>query len=101
MAPESGPTGLLTMRGSTMRRAWVVFSAALLALGCSKADAPQSPASKGERPLSVYTVNYPLAYFAERLAPKPLRSTLPGTPKSTRRFGSLLPRKSANTNAQA
>jgi len=81
MAPESGPTGLLTMRGSTMRRAWVVFSAALLALGCSKADAPQSLASKGDRPLSAYTVNYPLAYFAERLAPEGVEVVFPAPPE--------------------
>jgi zinc transport system substrate-binding protein len=49
-----------------------------LSFGCSK-KAPANPV--GEQapagPLTIYTVNYPLAYFAERLAPADAKVVLP------------------------
>jgi len=81
MASEPGPAGLLTMLGSSTRRACLVCLLGLVALGCSKKGAPQTPASTGERSPSVYTVNYPLAYFAERLAPEGVEVVFPAPPE--------------------
>jgi zinc transport system substrate-binding protein len=67
------------LRGST-RGACLVPLLALLALGCSKKDARQAPASTGVPAQSVYTVNYPLAYFAQRLAPEGVEVVFPAPP---------------------
>ena len=80
MAPEFDPAGLLTMLGSTTRHACMLSLLALVLLGCSKNDAPQAPASTSEPSHSVYTVNYPLAYFAERLAPEGIEVVFPAPP---------------------
>ena len=77
MASEPSPAGLLAMFERIARRAFMVSLFALVALGCSKKDAPATPAGNGERPPSVYTVNYPLAYFAERLAPEGVEIVFP------------------------
>ncbi|MEE2775213.1 MAG: metal ABC transporter substrate-binding protein [Acidobacteriota bacterium] len=45
----------------------VLAIAALLALGCGGETAVESDTPAATGPLSVYTVNYPLAYFAERV----------------------------------
>jgi zinc transport system substrate-binding protein len=65
------------MLGRAMPRACIVSLVALVALGCSKEDAPQARAGTGVRPQSVYTVNYPLAYFAKRLAPEGVEVVFP------------------------
>lgn len=58
----------------------VVIVTALVAitLGCSKKAEPD-PAldSKRPDPLTIYTVNYPLSYFAERMVPAGVRVVLP------------------------
>lgn len=64
------------LRGST-RGLCALFLLALLALGCSKKDPQQAPASAGLQTQSVYTVNYPLAYFAKRLAPEGVEVVFP------------------------
>lgn len=54
--------------------------AALLAtaLGCSQTSAPTAEAgSPGANSTSVYVVNYPLSYFAQRMAPAGVRVTFP------------------------
>jgi zinc transport system substrate-binding protein len=68
------------MFGRPMPRACIVSLLALLALGCSKKDGPQARARTGVRPQSVYTVNYPLAYFAKRLAPEGVEVVFPAPP---------------------
>jgi len=80
MASEPSPAGLLAMFERIARRAFMVSLFALVALGCSKKDAPATPAGNGERPPSVYSVNYPLAYFAERLAPEGVEIVFPAPP---------------------
>ncbi|MBW2377199.1 MAG: hypothetical protein JRF55_14650, partial [Deltaproteobacteria bacterium] len=65
------------MLGRAMPRACIVSLVALVALGCSKEDAPQARAGTGVRPQSVYAVNYPLAYFAKRLAPEGVEVVFP------------------------
>ena len=83
MASESRLAGLLTMLGSTKRRAWMVSAAAwlvLLAPGCSKNDTSQPLQSGAEQAPSVYAVNYPLTYFAERLAPEGIEVVFPAPP---------------------
>ena len=67
------------LRGST-RGACLVPLLVLLAFGCSKKDARQAPASAGVPAQSVYTVNYPLAYFAKRLAPEGVEVVFPAPP---------------------
>ena len=74
---------------------------AILALGCSKKDARQAPASTGVPAQSVYTVNYPLAYFTKRLAPEGVEIVFPAPPTSTRRFGSQRRTRSVNTKRRA
>ena len=49
----------------------------LLAIGCSTNKAPGAPAEAEQRPASVYTVNYPLTYFAQRLAPEHVEVVFP------------------------
>ncbi|MBW1762932.1 MAG: zinc ABC transporter substrate-binding protein [Deltaproteobacteria bacterium] len=68
------------MMVNTARRACMVFLLALVAFGCSKNDAQEAAAPKDERAPSVYTVNYPLAYFAERLAPEGVEIVFPAPP---------------------
>ncbi len=51
----------------------------LVALGCSKQE-PQAPPPETKRAASVYAVNYPLAYFAERLAPEGIEVVFPAPP---------------------
>jgi zinc transport system substrate-binding protein len=65
---------------NTARRACMVCLLALVAFGCSKNDAQEAAAPKDERAPSVYTVNYPLAYFAERLAPEGVEVVFPAPP---------------------
>jgi len=60
-------------------RAVVIMAAiAVMAIGCSKKSDP-NPASDSKNPnlFSIYTVNYPLSYFAERMAPAEARVVLP------------------------
>jgi len=62
-----------------LTRAVVMMAAlAVMALGCSKKADPV-PASDSKHPdlFSIYTVNYPLSYFAERMAPADARVELP------------------------
>jgi zinc transport system substrate-binding protein len=61
-------------------RACIVSVLACVAIGCSKEEALQAGASTGVRPQSVYTVNYPLAYFAKRLAPEGVEVVFPAPP---------------------
>jgi zinc transport system substrate-binding protein len=54
---------------STMRAVWMIVSMFLIC-GCAEkntTDTPNSKASEPSAPPVVYTVNYPLAYFAERI----------------------------------
>jgi zinc transport system substrate-binding protein len=53
---------------------------ALLAVGCSTKNTQQAPAHTDEHPATVYTVNYPLAYFAQRLAPENVQVVFPAPP---------------------
>jgi len=62
-----------------LTRAVVMMAAlAVMALGCSKKANP-NPAWDSKHPdrFSIYTVNYPLRYFAERMAPADARVVLP------------------------
>jgi zinc transport system substrate-binding protein len=67
------------LRGTT-NHACVMSLLALLAIGCSTKDTEQAPADTDERPATVYTVNYPLAYFAQRLAPENVQVVFPAPP---------------------
>jgi zinc transport system substrate-binding protein len=49
----------------------------LLLAGCGGPEAPQSTAAEVDPRLSVYAVNYPLAWFAERIGGDAVRVTLP------------------------
>lgn len=70
MASRSHLTGLLSCS--------LLF---VLSMGaCSKSEERASPVTGEARQLSIYTVNYPLAYFAERLASEGTRVELP-TPR--------------------
>ena len=55
------------------------FSLLTLLAGCRKAPEPDARTDV-ERPATVYTVNYPLAYFAERMAPEGVEVHLPAPP---------------------
>jgi zinc transport system substrate-binding protein len=68
------------MLGRATQRACILSVLSLVALGCSKKDALQAPASTGVRAQSVYAVNYPLAYFAERLGPEGVEVVFPAPP---------------------
>ena len=54
----------------------------ILLCGCSGATAPpDTPTPGGEAgPLTVYTVNYPLRYFAERIGGEAVRVSFPAPP---------------------
>lgn len=65
MASKHDLAGLLT-----------ALALALVATGCSKKASP-GETHPDARPATVYTVNYPLAYFAERLAPGEAEVVLP------------------------
>ena len=80
MAAKFGLAGLLTMLRRTTQSACVISFLALLALGCSTKNTQQAPARTDERPAIVYTVNYPLAYFAQRLAPEHVEVVFPAPP---------------------
>lgn len=77
MASESDSAGLVKVLGRRTRRASLACLFVLLASGCAKKDARKAPAPTDERARSVYTVNYPLAYFAERLAPEGIGVVFP------------------------
>ncbi len=77
MASESGLAGVLKMLGSTKRPTCITCLLVLVALGCSRKEAQQAPGPRVQQALSIYTVNYPLAYFAERLAPEDIEVVFP------------------------
>ena len=64
----------------TTQLAGVMFLLAFLMVGCSTNDTRQAPAHTNARPAIVYTVNYPLAYFAQRLAPEDVEVVFPAPP---------------------
>lgn len=80
MASKSGLARFVKMAGNATGHASVGCLLALVALGCSHKDAQPSPTPTDERSPSVYTVNYPLAYFAERLAPEDVDIVFPVPP---------------------
>ncbi|MBT8467744.1 MAG: metal ABC transporter substrate-binding protein [Deltaproteobacteria bacterium] len=54
---------------------------AMMSLGCSKKAEPNPASDSTHHDLfSIYTVNYPLSYFAERMAPTDARVVLPVLP---------------------
>ena len=65
MASKPDLAGLLT-----------AIALVLVAAGCSKESSPAETGGDA-RPLTIYAVNYPLAYFAERLAPEQAEVVLP------------------------
>ena len=69
-----------TAKPALARAVTIVMMAALVAMtvGCSKKSDP-NPASGPMQPAqaSIYTVNYPLSYFAERMAPASVRVVFP------------------------
>lgn len=67
-----------TERAVLARAVVMIAALAVMALGCSKKVDP-NPASDSKHPnlFSIYTVNYPLSYFAERMAPADARVVLP------------------------
>lgn len=54
--------------------------AVLMAMGCAKKERPEALIQADERSRSVYTVNYPLAYFAKRLVPEGVAVIFPAPP---------------------
>jgi len=69
--------------GNHGRAGAVVMMSALVAmvLGCSKkAATEQAKESQYAKPQTIYTVNYPLRYFAERMAPAGARVVFPVPP---------------------
>jgi zinc transport system substrate-binding protein len=68
------------MLGRPTQRACIVSLVALVALGCSEKEARQAGESVEVRPQSVYAVNYPLTYFAQRLAPEGIEVVFPVPP---------------------
>ena len=79
MASEPDPAGLVKPLGGLTRGAAIAGLALGLALGCSKKLA--TPAPQPARADTVYAVNYPLAYFAERLAPEGMEVVFPAPPE--------------------
>jgi zinc transport system substrate-binding protein len=77
MASESDLAGLVKVLGQRIGRASLGCLVVFLAFGCAKKDAREGPAPTNEQARSVYTVNYPLAYFAERLAPEGIGVVFP------------------------
>ena len=66
-----GPSGVIVMMTTLIA----------LLLGCSKKAAPdQEPKSQHAGPFVIYTVNYPLSYFAQRMAPVGARVVFPVPP---------------------
>ena len=63
--------------GRTTQHACSMALLGLLAIGCSTNKAPGAPAEAEQRPATVYTVNYPLTYFAQRLAPEHVEVVFP------------------------
>ena len=86
MASESGLTGLLNLIRRLMRPGWMLSLFMLGALGCAKKESRQEATPKDERARSIYTVNYPLAYFAERLAPEGVEVLFPAPPDADPAF---------------
>jgi zinc transport system substrate-binding protein len=68
------------MHRGTIRHACVIALFAVLAVGCSAKTKTPAPTHTEERPATAYTVNYPLAYFAERLAPEHIEVVFPAPP---------------------
>ena len=52
----------------------------LLAAGCRSNEAQPAPGRNGTLPATAYAVNYPVAYFAQRLAPDELQVVFPAPP---------------------
>ncbi|MCH7643614.1 MAG: zinc ABC transporter substrate-binding protein [Myxococcales bacterium] len=61
---------------------------ALTALACADRDGEAPAAAEPEAPLSVYVVNYPLQYFAERIGGEQVAVTFPAPPGSDPAFWS-------------
>jgi zinc transport system substrate-binding protein len=68
------------MPGKGKRSGYIGCLLLLVALGCSKKEASQAAPPTAGQTASVYTVNYPLAYFAERLAPEGIEVVFPAPP---------------------
>jgi len=68
------------MAGKGKRSGYMGCLLLLVALGCSKKEASQAAPPTARQAASVYTVNYPLAYFAERLAPEGIEVVFPAPP---------------------
>lgn len=66
--------------GTATRWGWTACVLLSLMAGCSKKETTPTPAPEEARPTTVYTVNYPLTYFAERLAPKGTEVVFPAPP---------------------
>ena len=80
MASKSDLARLVKARGRAVRRGSIGIVLTLIAVGCSKREAaPSSEPQERPAPL-VYTVNYPLAYFAKRLAPEGSEVVFPAPP---------------------
>lgn len=64
---------------SRARGGQVVMVATLIAiaLGCSEKAAPDRARESQADPFTIYTVNYPLSYFADRMAPAGARVVFP------------------------
>jgi len=77
MASESDSAGLVKVPGRRPRLAILGCLLVLFAFGCAKKDGQRAPALTDEGARSVYTVNYPLAYFTERLAPEGIGVVFP------------------------
>lgn len=65
------------MAGKGKRSGYICCLLLLVALGCSKKEASQAALPTARQAASVYAVNYPLAYFAERLAPEGIEVVFP------------------------
>ncbi len=80
MASEFGLAGFLMVFRRATQSARVTILITLLAAGCSAKNTQQAPARTDEHRATVYTVNYPLAYFAQRLAPENVNVVFPAPP---------------------
>ena len=82
MASKSDLARLVKARGRAAQRGWIGCILVLIALGCSKKEAaPGTKVELEDRPETlIYTVNYPLAYFAKRLAPEATEVVFPAPP---------------------
>ncbi len=65
------------MPWSTRHTLVSVMTMSAVSLGCDRADKMQAIRTRATGPVEIYTVNYPLKYFADRIGGEHVRVKLP------------------------